>query len=313
MSCAPTWLDHPTSTSLQRELIDKSRKGLALAKFEGHEFSPAVRYFDGQIKSLKLACCSRTEGITLSHGRFVMVDMTSSPFVHPLVDPEQHVASLPKQGGQVVVIDTNGSLVLRSDLWINSGIVALSPDRDLFAFVGRVRGHPPEDVGVYIAGFHDSEARKLMNLTLALPYDHGIDVSVWTTLDWSPRGEALLLSYRGSIYNLDIATARSRKIADGGVAKWSPSGDSISYVTLKAEPALLNRASGETRLIDSRHETNLALEWSPDGEYVLVREGEGSHVPYGCLWVYRVSDGAWAPILWWGIGGPSPQWIQFRK
>src|SRR5258708_27253468 len=92
MSCAQTWLDHPTSTSLQRELIDKSRKGLALAKFEGHESSPVVRYFDGQIKPLKLACCNRTGGITLSHGQFVMVDMTSSPFVNPLVDPEGHVA-----------------------------------------------------------------------------------------------------------------------------------------------------------------------------------------------------------------------------
>ncbi len=53
------------------------------------------------------------------------------------------------------------------------------------------------------------------------------------------------------------------------------------------------------------------IEWSPDGRYLLIYEGQGSHVPYGCIWVYRVSDGAFVPIPNYGVGGPRPHWIQF--
>jgi Tol biopolymer transport system component len=102
------------------------------------------------------------------------------------------------------------------------------------------------------------------------------------SVDWSPDGESVLFSYEGAVLLVDAQTGQTRKIADGGAALWSPTGEWISYVTSQSEPALLNVATGASKIINPGKPTGSVLEWSPDGKYLLIPEGEGSHVPYGC-------------------------------
>jgi dipeptidyl aminopeptidase/acylaminoacyl peptidase len=307
-SCAR--LDHSTNSGLQRELIERSRQGLALAQYQTRPVLQInLLLFDGSSKRLEVACCSRAEAPTISRNRLVVVDMTSSPTLNPLrVSPSDFLQQLRVCGGQVVVMDTRNTVLARSEIRIWPAEVSLSPDERLFAFVSALQGGQQRDQGLYVAGFGKGEARKLMNVTRPTSHD---GYQVHTTVDWSPDGKSLVFNGDGAVLLVDLRTGRSRKVADGSAPLWSPSGDWISYVTPDREAALLNVSSGESRRIDPGKKTGTPLEWSPDGKYLLILEGEGSHVPYGCLWVYRVSDGAFVPIPnYYGTGGPRAQWIQ---
>ena len=307
-SCA--WLDHSTNSGLQRELIERSRQGLALAQYQTQPLLQInLLIFDGSSKRLEVACCSRAEAPTISRNRLVVVDMTCCPTLNPLrVSPSDLLQELRIYGGQVVVMDTRNAVLARSEIRIWPAEVSLSPDERRFAFVGVLQGGQQGDQGLYVAGFGKGEARKLMHVTRPTSHD---GYQVHTTVGWSPDGKSLVFNGDGAVLLVDLRTGRSRKIADGSAPLWSPSGDWISYVTPDREAALLNVSSGESRRIDPGKKTGTPLEWSPDGKYLLILEGEGSHVPNGCLWVYRVSDGAFVPIPnYYGTGGPRAQWIQ---
>jgi hypothetical protein len=97
---------------------------------------------------------------------------------------------------------------------------------------------------------------------------------------------------------------------NGGHPRWAPQGDRISFLSAQREAAILTVATGQILNLDSGKRLNRSIDWSPDGNYVLVAEAEGSHVPYGCLWVCRVADQAWTPVLSYGTAGTAPQWIQ---
>jgi dipeptidyl aminopeptidase/acylaminoacyl peptidase len=304
-----TWLDHSTNATLQRELIEQSGQGLALAQYQTQ---PALQIdlllFNGSSKRLKVSCCSRPESPTISRNRLVVVDMTSSPAPNPLRDSASDLLQeLRVYGGQVVVMDTRNTVLARSEIRIWSAEVSLSPDERRFAFVGVLQGGQQGDPGLYVAGFGKGEVRRLMSVAPPRLHD---GFRRQTTVDWSPDGKSLVFNDEGAVLLVDQQTGRWRKIADGSAPLWSPSGDWISYITPDREAALLNVSSGESKRINPGKKTSTPLEWSPDSKYLLILEGEGSHVPYGCLWVYRISDGAFVPIPNYGVGGPRAHWIQ---
>ena len=235
--------------------------------------------------------------------------MTSSPVLDPLRDGTAVLLqALRAYGGQVVVLDTRNTVLARSEVRIWPAEVSLSPDERRLACVSVLQGGNEGDRGLYVAGFGKGEVRKLMSFALPTQHD-GFQADM--TVDWSPDGKNLLCNHEGAVLLVDSLTGTSRKIADGSAPLWSPSGDWISYITADWEAALLNVASGKSRRIDPGKKTGTPLEWSPDGKYLLILEGQGSHVWYGCLWVYRVSDGAFVPIPnGYGTGGPHAQWIQ---
>jgi dipeptidyl aminopeptidase/acylaminoacyl peptidase len=307
ISC--TWLDHFTNAALQGELVDRSKQGLALAQYQTQPVLQInLLLFDGSSKRLKDICCSRPASPTISRNRLVVVDMTSSPAPNPLGDTVSDLLpALRAYGGQVVVMDTRNTVLARSEILIWPAEVSLSPDERRFAFVSVLQGGQQADRGLYVAGFGKGEVRRLMSV--AQPTSHDA-FQTRTTVDWSPDGKSLVFNDESAVLLVDPHTGSSRKIADGSAPLWSPLGDWISYVTSDRKPALLNVASGKSRPIDPGKKTNTPLEWSPDGKYLLILEGEGSHVPYGCLWVYRISDGAFVPIPNYGIGGPRAHWIQ---
>jgi WD40 repeat protein len=304
-----TWLDHSTNAALQRELIERSRQGLALAWYQTQPVLQIdLLLFNGSSKPLKVSCCSRPEGPTISRNRLVVVDMTASPAPNPLRDSASDLLQeLRVYGGQVVVMDTQNTVLARSEIRIWPAEVSLSPDERRFAFVGVLQGGQQGNPGLYVAGFGKSEVRRLMSVASSRPHD---GFRRQTTVDWSPDGKNLVFNDEGAVLLVDQQSGKSRKIANGSAPLWSPSGDWISYITPDSKPALLNFASGESRHIDPGRGTDTPLEWSPDGKYLLILEGEGSHVPYGCLWVYRISDGAFVPIPNYGVGGPRARWIQ---
>ncbi|HEV8039241.1 MAG TPA: hypothetical protein VGP62_10295 [Bryobacteraceae bacterium] len=225
-----------------------------------------------------------------------MVDLTSAPVIEVqqiLRDPVGAVTAFKRYGGPVIEMDTSGAVVSRSIAHFRPAPVSLAPDGEHFAILSPPLDHPDWPGGFYIGGFHDSITRNLVSLKYPDRYDSFAKLPI---ADWSPRGDTLLFSHLGTISLVDVQTGRSRKLADGGAAMWSPSGDWISYVTVKSEVTLLNPSTGESKRIDPGKQMQWLPKWSPDGKYLLVPEGEGSHVVYGCLWVYRVSDGAWAPL-----------------
>ena len=306
-----TSLDHPTSNALQCELTEKSRKGLALAMFfRPDELNLTARPFNGPIRNIPMQCCTGpTQGRLISRNRIVMVDMSNSPAIDLLKDAVGSVAGVSLYGGQVVEMDSQGSVINRSIVRFHPATVSVSADGEHFAILGAPLGSGDwaRATGVYVGGFHGKEIRKLIDTEPAAPFSA---VESEPSVDWSPDGNTLLFSQLGTVSIIDVQTGRSREIVDGGAARWSPDGVSVSYVTQKSEAALLNVSSGESKLIDPGKKVNAPLEWSPDGQYLIVAEEQGSHVYEGCLWIYRVSDGAWAPFPDYGVFAKRWYWIQ---
>src|SRR5580700_1043095 len=72
-----TWLDHATSASLQSELRERSKGGLALARWVPSTASVELRFFDGRRKILRLACCGSEAGVVVLRNRIAAVDKPS--------------------------------------------------------------------------------------------------------------------------------------------------------------------------------------------------------------------------------------------
>jgi WD40 repeat protein len=309
-SCA--WLDHRTNSSLQQELVERSKHGLALARRLDPVSQIEIRFFDGRKEIVHPSCCPSTEGIEISRSRLVTVEST------PLRelwrdsanrDPANLGRNILQNGGHVVAMDLRGRIVARSSAEFLPAGVALSPDRDKYAVVSAPPGIKSDGMGVYVAQFADTKPRKVADI--AFPTTSQVPYWTQTMIDWSPTGQGLLLSHQGAISVIDLKTGASHKIADGASALRSPTGERISYVTPRWEHAILELSTGEVTLIDPGKQNGSPLEWSPDGKLLLVPESSGSHVPFGCLWVYRVADGAWAPIPDnYGIAGPRPHWVE---
>jgi WD40 repeat protein len=276
-----------TNFGLQRELEERSKQDLAVAAIYYDTIS--VRFFDGRKTEVKVACCKVSGAGVIARNRIVLVDL---PVDHP------RAAMLGFFGGPVVVMDTHGAIVQRSDLEVDAHAVSLSPDEKTIAFVGAPRG-PLGDLGVFVAGFHGLTARKVKDL----PVQTGPPLP---DLDWSPDGQNLLLSNLGAIEILNVETGQSQKVADGRDARWSPSGDWISYVNPQSRAALLNLRTHETKIIDPSAKIAWQIEWSPDGKLLLFAEQVGTY--FGLQWVYRISDGAYCPVH--DLGGVlRPNWI----
>ncbi len=296
--------DHHTSSDLQRELVDRSKHGLVLAR----SLLPAlekieIRYFDGHTEIVQPICCTKIESIGLSRSRLVVVD--APPKLDLWRGQSVGLAqSTLSYGGPVVVMDMRGQVIARSKAEFWPGEVAISPNGKQFAIISTPRGLKAE-TGLYVGCFADAHPRRIADLEPPAAAD--TPYSMQTMVDWSPNGQTLLLSHQGAISAFELAGA-SRKIADGSSALWSPSGELISFITPQWEHAILNVSTGARTLIDKGNQGGTPLEWSPDGKYLLVPEGANW---LGYLWVYRVADSAWYPIPdHYGLAGPHPRWVE---
>ncbi len=292
-SCA--WLEHPVSHNLRQALAKESEQGLALATFTPAQPALEVDYFNGQRQTVSMKCCPPIYTRTICRNRIVMVDMTAAPTLDPVRDPKAFLPNLSAYGGPVVAIDPRSGLVARSIVDFSPATVSLAPDLEHFVLMGTPLGHPNWPQGINIGSFHGREPRSLMRVQAAQHYERP---DMAPTLDWSPDGKTILFSYLGAISLVDLATGKSRKIADGTGASWSPSADWIAYISLKSpsQVVLLNLATGDSKVVDTGKQAAFPIEWSPEGKYLLIRAG--NDISYGGRpRVYRVSDGAWAPAV----------------
>ncbi len=308
-ACA--WMDHRTDSSLQRELIERSKQGLALMMFPGNTPDVVVAFFDGKFTTLHPNCCAPVWYATAWRNRIVMVDVPSVPTVPDTIrDPAGASAAFAEYWGPLIEMDTAGRMVARSVARFRPAPLSLAPDGERFAIMSPPQGREDLPPGLYVGGFHENTARGLVTTNQARYYGSFADQP---SSDWSPRGDVLLFSHLGTVSLIDVDTGISRKLVDGGAAAWSPLGDWISYVTPKSEVALLNPSTGGSKMIDPGRKMHFAPKWSPDGKYLLIPEGDGGYVVGGCLWVYRVSDGAWVPLTHLGTFRTEWLWIQMQQ
>jgi hypothetical protein len=303
--CACTSFDHRASSDVENEL---SRKDWAIARVryaeQGRDL--VLQFFDGRTEAVSVPCCARAEHEMVTRDRIMLVDLTTAP------DPSSPTFERDLRrsgfGGPVVVMDKKGTVIERSEISVHAGLLALSPDEKSFAYLGVRLAHPRDVPGVYVAQFRGQEGQRLLT-TDALPQDGAL---VRTSLDWSPDGRKLLFASVEGIRLIDVQTGAVQKVADGGAARWSPSGEWITYLTPRSEAMLFNLTTGEAKAIDPNRQVVAPVEWSPDGKYLLIREGEGSNVPYGCYWAYRISDSSWLPLQDLGVGGLLPNWVKLE-
>ena len=213
-------------------------------------------------------------------------------------------------GGNIVLLSRTGKIERRSAVRVDAFEIAVSRDGRRLAFIGVPQGGYQKELGVYIGDFDSSRLSRVFAFDSDDPRQHYHDPLVRPIIDWSPTGKKLLFSYRGKITAFDVDSCSSEKVADGGSAQWSPSGDQISFVGAQSKAMLLELTTGKISAIDPGFEIPSAMEWSPDGSYLLIPEGQGTHVPYGCHWVYRISDRAFFPVCDNHLINPFPFWIQ---
>ena len=210
--------------------------------------------------------------------------------------------------GSVVLSGLDGSEERRSEILIKATSISLSPDRSRFAFIGTWLGDRSPRAKLALSKFAGNEVEMLAVASLSEP---GAPFGARAAdVDWSPDGRTLLFSDGGKIFTIDVQSREQRFITEGGRARWSPSGAQVSLLSARNEPSVLTVATGQLEVVDPGKRSNRPVEWSPDGRYLLIAEADGSHVPYGCLWVYQLAKKRWMAIPSYGIGGIAPQWIQ---
>jgi len=314
-SCGPQF-DHRIDQQLGLELANRSKSGLGLARFNREQNVLDVHLLDGRDEKVPLEVDGEPKVIT--HGRIAIVDQ--DPHIRDKIQEAalQRNSELIRElfsnlGGNIVLLSNTGKIERRSAMSVNAITIAVSPDGQRIAYVGVPKGISEAELGLYIGDFDSPDVKRIFSFDSDDPRLNGSGSgSMKSTLDWSPDAATLLFSQDGTITVFDANTGLSRKIAAGGSARWSPSGEQISFVALpRLEASLLEWSTGKVSAIDPGFKIPGAMEWSPDGKYLLIPEGEGSHVEYGCHWVKRISDAAFFPVCKFRITNPLPVWFQF--
>ena len=131
-----------------------------------------------------------------------------------------------------------------------------------------------------------------------------IDAKGYVTAQcWSPDGQEIVYETDQTLRVYDVQEKKSRTLAEGRYATWSPDGNWIA--SLKMMDIMLSALPGTTRNYSSRRKTRLpALWWSPDSRLVAYVSRNGfferrlSGLPSSraALLSCAVPLAAWAPI-----------------
>lgn len=106
----------------------------------------------------------------------------------------------------------------------------------------------------------------------------------WLSLDVHPTGTKIVFALLGDLYELPITGGKAKQISSGlafdSQPRYSPDGKSIAYISDAdgAENAwVLDLDSNKSKVITkSRDEYFQSVNWSPDGNYLVVAKGVGT-------------------------------------
>jgi hypothetical protein len=232
-SCAR--IDHPTNAQLAQELAERSKNGLALAQLSEATNTLKIHFFDGHDEKVPLEVNGELKVAT--QGRMAVLDLD------PTIRHKTAEAALrgdgalvlelfARLGGNIVLLSNTGKIERRSVVSVNAFEIAVSRDGQRLAFMGVPKGVTEKELGLYVGDFDSMSLLRVLAFGPDDPRRQPLGAVGRATLDWSPTGKKLLFSYRGKITIFDTEGSSSQKIADGGSARWSPSGDQISFVVL---------------------------------------------------------------------------------
>jgi len=302
LSCASPPFPH--NPSLDAELAERSRtEGLAIVTAGPQSGTLPVAYFDRKWE--RINCCERLGFASVVQGGKSLIAVDGSfPFsmkeIRSLESMDPNVI-LSRLTPNVFLLDMNGGQRLRYGFRINSaGFIAVSSDERMIAFWGQAgpapsTGHLEQNKGLLIGSLDSTVLQKIESLPPE-ERDPNRDKRP-ETLAWSPDASELAYGNDSNILVYNLRTAVSRSIAKGTNPLWSPDGTTISYRGPNGEAMLIDPSGRSPLQIMQGRKIQHALHWSPDGRYLLLAllNDEGA-VPWACLAVYRIEDGALTSI-----------------
>lgn len=107
----------------------------------------------------------------------------------------------------------------------------------------------------------------------------------WLSLDVSPDGKKMIFAMLGDLYEIPITGGKAQQLTSGiafdSQPKYSPDGKSIAFISDRdgAENVHILHVDNKEiykQLTKSRDEYFQGLEWSPDGNYIVVAKGVGT-------------------------------------
>ncbi|MEO8050898.1 MAG: hypothetical protein ABI833_10825, partial [Acidobacteriota bacterium] len=262
---------------------------------------------------------SEKEGLALVRLRGNLVDLIpfGSDLIHCVRGNTGFILTgISPDGLKVIIMDYQGNLTInRIDGQVLMATSALkfpnmqswlSPDGKRLLFLTLSNSSIS---GLYIA---DLTSNRVEFLERELP-PPGLSYGLSKSAGWSRDGTSVVYAHERQIIKLDLGSRMKSTLANGTNPSWSPDGKWIAYKGEDGTARLIASDRSLQKDIMPGHQILGYLHWSPDSEYLMFGEnfkpdlleaferfGSSSR-----LSVYRIRDGAVAPVYWSGMKGGS--------
>lgn len=206
----------------------------------------------------------------------------------------------PDETSLLVRTITGQTIAIWSGLLNTPYALALSPDRSRVALeaINHYPGAPATGLQYVVLG--------TPNRVILEPQPPENEMDGSGSVGWSPDSRSIVFSRHGKIIIVNIETGDRKVIASGSRPAWSPDGRWLSFTSSDGRPMLLDPSSRKEVVLYGGRKITGPIAWSPDSCCVSFSDlGRNIEDLFGIIEgriiVYRISDGAWFPLV--RIGG----------